>query len=266
MSVDSAEDERRAYRREKTRKWRAANPEKSREINRKSVKKANTKKRLEIGDDAFVKLANAASRKSYQSLKNSRPDFLGLHNKRTNAYREANREKVRAQERARWAASPELRAKKAARAKAVPEKFAEYSRTYRKKFFLRSMLRMAQSRANALGREFELTEVWAEGRWTGRCELTDTWFVFSTGSNGKRGSPCALSPSIDRIDSSRGYTKDNCRFVLWAFNRFKGSDDDGLILAIAKSIVANAHKLKTDERRETPNPMKDDDERSQVPS
>jgi hypothetical protein len=35
-------------------------------------------------------------------------------------------------------------------------------------------------------------------------------------------------PSIDRIDSSKGYTPDNCRVVLWIINQAKNdiSEDD----------------------------------------
>ncbi len=44
-----------------------------------------------------------------------------------------------------------------------------------------------------------------------------------------------FAPSIDRIDNSRGYTKDNCQLVYWGYNTTKAefTDDDVYIMAKA---------------------------------
>lgn len=90
----------------------------------------------------------------------------------------------------------------------------------------------AKHRAKMAGLDFDLTTQWAESRWTGRCEVTGAPFVLGTKKNGP------YSASIDRIDSSKGYTQDNARFVLWAVNRLKGDTGDDVMREIARLIVS----------------------------
>lgn len=55
---------------------------------------------------------------------------------------------------------------------------------------------------------------WIETRLAaGKCELSGIQFDLSR--NGVKG---PYAPSIDRIDSSKGYSPDNCRIILWALN------------------------------------------------
>lgn len=176
----------------------------------------------------------AWGRKSYEVRKAKDPHFLEKHNKASNEWREKNRERVRELERARWAANPSLREKKAARQKRNKEKFTEYARKSRQKNYVWNLVRMAESRAKREGLAFDLTREWAEGRWTGACELTGIQFVQRSGTG--RGSAGPFSPSLDKIDPAKGYVQDNCRFILWAINRFKGKDADDVIFQIAKAI------------------------------
>jgi hypothetical protein len=48
-------------------------------------------------------------------------------------------------------------------------------------------------------------------------------------------------PSIDRIDSSKGYTPDNCRVVLWIINQAKNDilEDDfqSALRQVAEAVV-----------------------------
>lgn len=78
---------------------------------------------------------------------------------------------------------------------------------------------------------FDLTREWCEENWIGKCAVTHIDFQFGSQLH----SP--FSPSIDRIDAEKGYTKDNCRFVLFAVNSFKGKGSDADIFTIAKAIV-----------------------------
>lgn len=93
------------------------------------------------------------------------------------------------------------------------------------------LVRKAKERAHKKNIPFSLTHTWASSRWTGRCELTGIEFV-----RGEMGfSP--YSGSIDRIEPSKGYTDDNCRFVLMAVNAFKGKLSDAEMLTIAKAML-----------------------------
>lgn len=84
---------------------------------------------------------------------------------------------------------------------------------------------------------FNLTDEWAAARWTGYCEITKIKFR----SSGKQG-PHPFSPSIDKIDPTKGYTQENSRFILLGCNALKGRGSDQDMLEIAKAIVNNAHK------------------------
>lgn len=118
-----------------------------------------------------------------------------------------------------------------------PKRTTLYQRTRERLPWLNS-LRGAKQRAKRDGLPFLLTQEWAASRWTGRCEVTDIEFVFSTGRN-----PYLFSPSLDRIIPSLGYTPDNCRFVLHAVNALKGAGTNEQMLQIAKAIVSNSTVL-----------------------
>lgn len=81
---------------------------------------------------------------------------------------------------------------------------------------------------------FNLTREWCEQNWTGRCVVSGLPFLFGTQHH------FPFSPSIDRIRNDLGYTADNCRFVLFAVNNFKGTNTDEDMLLIAKAIIQNA--------------------------
>lgn len=138
-----------------------------------------------------------------------------------------NREKHNARVAARRVANPEwYRAREPG-----------YSKIYKAKLLSSRpwtyLLRSAQARAKENGWQFELTDTWAKARWTGHCEITGLTFQTS----GKRG-PHPFSPSVDRKDSSKVYTEDNSRFILWGCNAIKGVGDDIDMLTIAKAIAA----------------------------
>lgn len=98
----------------------------------------------------------------------------------------------------------------------------------------RGLLHAAQSRAKKRSLPYFLTEMWAAKRWTGLCEVTGLEFRL-----GQRGfGPKFWSPSIDKIDASKGYVPENCRFVLWGVNSFKHDATDEDMVLVARAIVA----------------------------
>jgi hypothetical protein len=87
----------------------------------------------------------------------------------------------------------------------------------------RVLISNTKRRAKRRGITYELTEDdWARMRQraNNRCELTGIEFDWTRFSK-KTIRPMAAS--CDRIDSSKGYTLDNCRLVLFAVNCALGS-------------------------------------------
>ena len=97
-----------------------------------------------------------------------------------------------------------------------------------------------QAKANAKRKNlpYDLDKDWVDSIWTGRCELTNITFRPSKGWRNM------YSPSIDRIVPEKGYTIDNCSFILWGLNTFKelGTDED--MLDIAEMLLNNYKERK----------------------
>lgn len=91
---------------------------------------------------------------------------------------------------------------------------------------------IAKTRAKRKGLVYELDTQWVEERLNvGHCEATNIPFEITIGS--------PWLPSIDRKDPTQGYTKENSRLVVWAFNRARGTDSDDVMLRLARAIVAS---------------------------
>jgi hypothetical protein len=103
------------------------------------------------------------------------------------------------------------------------ESILEYSRKYQTKkrkdfnYRLQMLLNASKQRASIKNREHSLTledikELYPED---GKCPVFG--FDLEFNSAGFR----ETSPSIDRIDSSKGYTRDNIQIISWKANRLK---------------------------------------------
>lgn len=118
------------------------------------------------------------------------------------------------------------------------EREPRYYQTYRAKQISskpwRYLLQSARLRAKEKGWTFELDDRWAEKRWTGRCAITGLAFI-----KNKTCGPHPFSATIDRINSKKGYTKRNTRFVLWGCNALKGTGSDKDMRRIAKAIICS---------------------------
>jgi len=216
----------------------------------------------------------AWKRAAYQRYKKS-PEFRAKRLAKSREYHERNQDKINARARARYSAERD-RERKRLQKERDPEAFLAAAREKSSRYYKRHQGRVrekrqsqerrdymrqynadnrekintaktatkhaqpaitafnsAKHRAKDLGREFTLTKQWAADRYTGYCEMTGLAFVKAP--NGK---PWSYSPSIDRIDSAKGYTPENCRFVLWWVNRARGSDSDEIMNTIARAYAA----------------------------
>ena len=105
----------------------------------------------------------------------------------------------------------------------------------RKKYMLdpekraKHMLGVLRRRRRVQDKGFGLSKEWMTDKLKkGVCEVTGLPLDLST----PRG---PLSPSVDRIDSSLGYTEDNCQVVVFMYNLAKSNwtHDDVLVMANA---------------------------------
>ena len=71
---------------------------------------------------------------------------------------------------------------------------------------------------------------------TEKCQKTGFSFVIKDkGRNFKDRSP--FTPSVDKIDPSKGYTKDNIQIVCWWYNLAKATYSDKEVLELCKAVV-----------------------------
>lgn len=97
-----------------------------------------------------------------------------------------------------------------------------------------SLMKLAKKRAKNKGIIFSLTSNWFEERLKyGKCELSGLEFDFLTPSG-------PYAPSVDRIDSTKGYEVSNCRVILWALNAAYGKWGKEIFDTIYKNIFLNS--------------------------
>jgi hypothetical protein len=97
----------------------------------------------------------------------------------------------------------------------------------------------ARKRAGRRGMEAELTLEMARALWArcgGRCELTGIAFDFTPGGRHERR---PFAPSLDRRDSSRGYTQENVRVVCVAVNLAMNQWGEAVLLKVARGLLSN---------------------------
>ncbi len=91
-------------------------------------------------------------------------------------------------------------------------------------------------RAKRVGLEFGLTLEWVEEQWkkqNGSCRLTGIPLEFGRAATARN----PRSPSLDRIDSSRGYTTDNVELVCTWVNIAIGDFGRKVALDLASRFV-----------------------------
>ncbi len=98
--------------------------------------------------------------------------------------------------------------------------------------------------------KFNLTTKWIIKKINqGRCEMTGMKFTLEAPRKGYYHNP--YSPSLDRHNHKKGYTKDNVKVVIWAYNQAKGQWNrkhfKRIIKAIYKGMFKNEQKIKCTE-------------------
>lgn len=100
----------------------------------------------------------------------------------------------------------------------------------------------AQKRRKQFGKsnlEVTITAEWIQEKIeTARCPVTG--IEFDLGPRNGFWSP--FSPSVDRIDPSKGYTVENCRVVCLIFNIAKNQFSDDDVVKMAKALVVKNGK------------------------
>lgn len=142
-------------------------------------------------------------------------------------YRAANPEKTRERDARHHAAHREKRHEQHARWLAA-------NPTYRSKYHATKRLTKLINGARCRSRKknvpcFLTVESLQERYDRGICERTGLPFDLSPGPDR------LFSPSLDRIDNSKGYSPENVQIVLWMYNGLKstGSDEQALMIACA---------------------------------
>jgi len=119
------------------------------------------------------------------------------------------------------------------------EHLKKYSKEYRQKNFknlefrLQGLLNASRARAKAKNREHTLTKQDLFELYPADNKCPIFGFTLEWNGSGFR----ETSPSLDRIDSNKGYTKDNVQIISWKANRIKGYasvEDLEILLAYLK--------------------------------
>lgn len=112
-----------------------------------------------------------------------------------------------------------------------------------------SMCSRIKSSANSSGHKFNLDVAWFKRELKrGTCEVTGLPFVLPSYTPNGQGNRGPWAPSVDRIDNTKGYTKANCRMVVWIFNlaksNYKDQDFARLSMAFTAKNISKIHKGK----------------------
>lgn len=118
------------------------------------------------------------------------------------------------------------------------KKWNRWYADYRREKPEKQLYQAAKSKAKREGRAFDLDEAWVkELLEKGACQVSGVPFQLPEYVEGNRSKNNPFSPSIDRIDNAKGYTKDNCQVILWSINLFKNNFNEKVVFEIAKAWV-----------------------------
>jgi len=116
----------------------------------------------------------------------------------------------------------------------------EYSRHYKYKHKEKVMLSYAKDRAKKKGFEFNIEE--ADIIVPKECPILSIP-IFKGVGLGKRSGPSNNSPSLDRIDNSKGYIKGNIQVISHQANTMKANATPEQLIKFAKWILKTYETL-----------------------
>jgi len=117
----------------------------------------------------------------------------------------------------------------------------KYRDKYKKEKPLETLLKVARGNAKRRYKEFSISIEDLKELWTlqnGLCFYTNDKMLFKLG--------CIDSVSIDRVDSSKGYTKSNIVLCKYKVNVMKNDSSVEELLSFCKKVLSTNHKLKID--------------------
>jgi hypothetical protein len=95
----------------------------------------------------------------------------------------------------------------------------------------------ARRRAKERGLKIDLDRQWVIDKIKSGCQISGLQFRFEKTISVGTGNAHPYYPTVDKINPSKGYTKDNCRIVCWFVNRAKGTMSDSEFIACANLIA-----------------------------
>ena len=107
------------------------------------------------------------------------------------------------------------------------------------------MVCTCRTRAKKKGWDFDLTTEWILERLERGCALTGREFNLVAGARAPD------SPSVDRIDSTKGYTQKNCRVILWGLNAAFGTWGENAFQDIALAWLGVKEQNTQSEKQAT---------------
>lgn len=168
-------------------------------------------------------------------IRKYRQDHKEIINEQAKIYREKNKEKLCKRSRTYYNNNKkEISRKNKIYRKINKEKISKAEKCARKlhpEYRLKSnLLSRTKIRAKEKKISNNLTREWFDKKLeVGVCTMTGISFIYEANS--------PYTPSIDRIDSDKGYTQDNCQIVCKMYNLAKNIWSDEDVKLMAEAIV-----------------------------
>lgn len=127
------------------------------------------------------------------------------------------------------------------REKAAASSKQSYARIHSEPFIrAQYLVRSCRARAKRKGFECSITaHDIARQIELGVCAVTGIRFHLETNAGRHH-----FTPSIDRIDNTRGYVPGNVRVVIWAFNAMRGDWGDDILLQITTALKQSSQRAQ----------------------